>query len=99
MQADSAAASLLRYLAAYPLTADDAVQGHGYHEWKGKVSYELDSGWDFGMYFDNILNEKADAAESYYVYRLQGQPASGVLGMTAHPLEPVGARIEVTKCF
>lgn len=89
----------LRYVSAYPLTADDAVRGHGYHEWNGQVSYRLAGGWSAGVYFDNILNEKADAAEFYYVYRLQDQPVDGVPGMTIHPLEPFGARIEVTKYF
>lgn len=89
----------LRYLGAYPLTADDTVQGHGYHEWNGQVAYQLDGGWNLGLYLDNILNTKADAAEFYYVYRLQGQPAAGVPGMTVHPLEPFGGRLEVTKYF
>lgn len=87
----------LRYLGAYPLTADDHVQGHGYHEWNGQVLYQLPGGWNIGLFLDNLLDEKADAAEFYYVYRLQGGPATGAAGVTVHPLEPLGARIEVTK--
>lgn len=87
----------LRYVSAYPLTADNAVQGHGYHEWNGQVSYQLPAGWDVALFLDNILDEKADAAEFYYFYRLRGQPAAGVPGMTVHPLEPFGGRLEVTK--
>ena len=87
----------LRYLGAFPLTADDHVQGHGYHEWNARVSYQLPRGWNIGLFLDNLLDEKADAAEFHYVYRLQGGPASGAAGMTVHPLEPFGARIEVTK--
>jgi outer membrane receptor protein involved in Fe transport len=89
----------LRYVGAYPLTADDAVQGHGYHEWNGQVSYQVAGGWNVGLYLDNILDEKADAAEFYYVYRLRSEPAGGVAGMTAHPLEPFGGRLEVTQYF
>lgn len=87
----------LRYVGAFPLTADDELQGHGYHEWNGHVSYRLNGGWNIGLFLNNILNETADAAEFSYVYRLQGQPAAGVAGLTAHPLEPFGWRLEVTK--
>jgi len=82
----------LRCLGAFPLTADDHVQGHGYHEWNGQVLYQLPRGWNIGLLLDNLLDEKANAAEFYYVYRLQAGPATGTAGVTVYPLEPGRAR-------
>lgn len=85
-----------RDLGKYPLSADNVVQGHGYHEWNGDVSYTW-SGWKIGLFLDNILNEKADAAEFWYADRLPGEPAAGVNDLHVHPLEPFGWRISLTR--
>jgi hypothetical protein len=85
-----------RYLGKFPLSSDNVVQGRGYHEWNGDVSYTL-SGWKIGLFLDNILNEKADAAEFWYADRLPGEPAGGVSDLHVHPLEPFGWRISLSK--
>jgi outer membrane receptor protein involved in Fe transport len=89
----------LRYLGAYPLSSDDAVQGSGYHEWNADVRYDIGSGWGAALGVYNILNTKANAAEFWYVDRLAGEPAAGVPDIHIHPLEPISARLTVSKKF
>ncbi len=50
-----------------------------------------------GVY--NILNKHADAAEFWYIDRLQGEPAAGVADLHVHPLEPISARLTIAKKF
>jgi outer membrane receptor protein involved in Fe transport len=88
-----------RYVSAFPLSSDDVIQGHGYGEWSGEVRYKLDRGWTLGVGLYNLLDEKADAAQFWYVDRLAGEPASGEPGVHIHPLEPFSARLTVTKYF
>jgi outer membrane receptor protein involved in Fe transport len=89
----------LRYLGAYPLSSDDAVQGHGYHEWNGDVRYALGSGWGVALGVYNMLNTHANAMEYWYIDRLPGEPAAGVADVHIHPLEPISARLTLSKKF
>lgn len=88
-----------RYLGAYPLSADDAVQGSGYGEWNGDLHYSFADGWNAGVGLYNILNTKANAAEFWYVDRLPGEPAAGVADVHVHPLEPFTVRVTLSKFF
>ena len=88
-----------RYLSAYPLSADDAVQGSGYGEWNGDLHCTLRGGWDAGLGLYNILNVHANAAEFWYVDRLPGEPAAGVADLHVHPLEPRTFRLTISKRF
>jgi len=89
----------LRYLGAYPLSSDDEVQGHGYHEWNADVRYSFDSGWGVALGVYNILNTRANAMEYWYIDRLPGEPAAGVADVHIHPLEPISARLTLSKRF
>jgi hypothetical protein len=89
----------LRYLGAYPLSSDDAVQGSGYHEWNADVHYAFGSGWGVALGVYNILNTKANAMEYWYVDRLPGEPAAGAADVHIHPLEPISARLTLSKKF
>ncbi len=89
----------LRYLGAYPLSSDDEVQGHGYHEWNGDVRYAIGGGWGVALGVYNLLNTKANAMEYWYIDRLPGEPAAGVADVHIHPLEPISARFTVSKKF
>ncbi|HMD27535.1 MAG TPA: TonB-dependent receptor plug domain-containing protein [Steroidobacteraceae bacterium] len=89
----------LRYLAAYPLSSDDVVQGSGYHEWNADVRYAFGNGWGAALGMYNILNTKANAAEFWYVDRLPGEPVAGVADVHIHPLEPISARLTLSKKF
>jgi outer membrane receptor protein involved in Fe transport len=89
----------LRYLGAYPLSSDDAVQGSGYHEWNADVRYAFGSGWGVALGVYNILNTQANAMEYWYVDRLPGEPAAGAADVHIHPLEPISARLTLSKKF
>jgi hypothetical protein len=89
----------LRYLGAYPLSSDDAVQGSGYHEWNADVRYAIGGGWGAAVGVYNVLNTKANAMEYWYVDRLPGEPAAGVADVHIHPLEPISARVTISKAF
>jgi hypothetical protein len=89
----------LRYLGAYPLSSDDEVQGDGYHEWNGDVRYAFGSGWGVALGVYNILSTKANAMEYWYIDRLPGEPAAGVADVHIHPLEPISARLTLSKKF
>ena len=88
-----------RYLGSYPLTPDNAVRASGYGEWNGEVSYSFDSGWKLegGLY--NILNGRAAAAEFWYADRLPGEAAGGSADRHVHPLEPISARLTISRDF
>ena len=88
-----------RYLGAFPLSADDAVEGSGYGEWNADVHYALGEGWNLGVGLYNILDVRANAAEFWYVDRLRGEPAAGVADVHLHPLEPFTARLTIAKKF
>lgn len=89
----------LRYLGGYPLSADDEVQGQGYHEWNGDIHYQLSESWTLGLGIYNILNTRANAMEYWYIDRLPGEPAAGAADVHIHPLEPISARFTVQKTF
>jgi outer membrane receptor protein involved in Fe transport len=75
------------------------VNGSGYAEWNGDVHYELGAGWNLALGVYNLLNKKADAAEYWYVDRLQGEPAYGTADLHVHPLEPISFRLTISKAF
>jgi hypothetical protein len=89
----------LRYLGAFPLSSDDEVQGHGYHEWNADVHYAFGSTWGVALGVYNILNTHANAMEYWYVDRLRAEPAAGVADVHIHPLEPISARLTLSKKF
>jgi outer membrane receptor protein involved in Fe transport len=88
-----------RYLSSYPLSSDDSIQGHGYGIWSGDAHYVIGRGWSVGLGIYNLLNKKADAAEFWYIDRLQGEPAGGVADVHVHPLEGISGRFTLAKSF
>ena len=88
-----------RYLGAYPLSSDDVVRGSGYGEWNGQLRYAFADGWTGSLGLYNLFNVKADAMEYWYVDRLRGEPAVGVADVHFHPLEPISARLTLSKRF
>ena len=88
-----------RYLSAFPLSSDDAIQGRGYGEWNGDAHYAFGDGWNAGVGVYNITDKHADAAEFWYIDRLRGEPAAGVADVHIHPLEGRSERITLTKRF
>jgi hypothetical protein len=88
-----------RYLSAYPLSSDDAVQGSGYGEWNGDVRYAISNGWKLALGVYNITHKRAEAMTYWYVDRLQGEPAAGLADVHLHALEPASARLTLSKSF
>jgi hypothetical protein len=88
-----------RYLGAFPLSADDRVQGSGYGEWNGDIHYGLAAGWSVAAGIFNILNSKANAMEYWYVDRLPGESAGGEADVHVHPLEPRALRLSISRNF
>jgi len=75
------------------------IQNGGYGEWNGDVRYAFVQDWRVGLGIYNILNRHADAAEFWYIDRLPGEPAAGIADAHTHPLEPLSARLTVSKAF
>jgi outer membrane receptor protein involved in Fe transport len=78
-------------------TAQGQVFGSGYTEWNANVHYALADGWNVGLGVYNLLNKKANSMEYWYVDRLPGEPSDGVADVHFHPLEPISARLTISK--
>jgi outer membrane receptor protein involved in Fe transport len=79
--------------------AQGQVDGKGFGEWNLDAHYAWVDGWSAGLGIYNLFNKHADAAEFWYVDRLPGEPALGVADVHEHPLEPMMARLTITKKF
>jgi outer membrane receptor protein involved in Fe transport len=88
-----------RYLSSFPLSSDNSVQGHGYGIWSGDAHYVFGNGWSVGLGLYNLLNKKADAAEFWYIDRLQGESPGGIADVHIHPMEGTSARVTIAKTF
>lgn len=88
-----------RYSSGFPLCTDNAIKGHGCGEWNGDVHYAMGRGWSSGLGVYNLTNKKANAAEFWYIDRLEGEPAAGVADVYVHPLEGISARVTIAKSF
>ncbi|MGH8149428.1 MAG: TonB-dependent receptor, partial [Steroidobacteraceae bacterium] len=80
-------------------TAKGMVFGSGYGEWNGDIRYAFGRGWNATLGVYNILNEKANSMEYWYVDRLPGEPDYGQADVHFHPLEPTTARLTIAKQF
>jgi outer membrane receptor protein involved in Fe transport len=75
------------------------VDGKGFGQWNLDAHYAFPQGWSASLGVYNLFNTRANAAEFWYVDRLQGEAAAGVADVHEHPLEPLMARFTVTKKF
>ena len=83
-------------------TALGQVNGKGYGQLNLDVHYAFPQGWIASLGIYNLLNTHAAAAEFWYVDRLQSEIATypdGRADVHEHPLEPLMARISITKQF
>lgn len=82
--------------------AQGQVNGKGYGQLNLDVHYDFGQGWLGGLGIYNLLNTHAAAAEFWYVDRLQNEISTypdGRADIHQHPLEPLMARISITKRF
>jgi outer membrane receptor protein involved in Fe transport len=78
------------------------VNGTGFGELNLDVHYAFPSGWSASLGLYNLLNTRAAAAEFWYVDRLQNEIGSypdGRADVHEHPLEPIMARLTITRQF
>jgi hypothetical protein len=79
--------------------AQGQVDGKGFGQWNLDAHYAWADGWSAGLGIYNVFNTHAAAAEFWYVDRLPGEVAVGVADVHEHPLEPIMARLTITKKF
>jgi hypothetical protein len=79
--------------------AQGQVDGRGFGEWNLDAHYAISDGWSASLGIYNLFNSHAAAAAFWYVGRLPGEPALGIADVHEHPLEPIMARLTVTKKF
>jgi outer membrane receptor protein involved in Fe transport len=75
------------------------VDGKGFGQWNLDAHYAFAEGWSASLGIYNLFDTHADAAEFWYVDRLPGEPSAGIADVHEHPLEPLMARLTVTKKF
>ncbi len=83
-------------------TASGQVNGTGFGELNLDVHYALPEHWSASLGVYNLLNSHAAAAEFWYVDRLQNEVDSypeGRADIHQHPLEPLMARLTLTRTF
>jgi hypothetical protein len=83
-------------------TALGQIDGKGFGELNLDVHYAFPSGWGASVGIYNLLNTHAAAAEFWYVDRLKSEIDAypdGRADVHEHPLEPVMARLTISKQF
>lgn len=83
----------LRHFGSYPLTEDGAVRARASTLLNADVGRRIASGARLQVTVLNLLNGRAADIEYFYTSRLRGEPAGGVSGVHAHPVEPRQLRL------
>ncbi|HEY1726291.1 MAG TPA: TonB-dependent receptor [Steroidobacteraceae bacterium] len=83
-------------------TLPGQVDGRGFGELNLDAHYALHSGWTASLGLYNLLNTHAPAAQFWYVDRLRSEIdsfPSGRADIHQHPLEPLMARLSISRRF
>jgi TonB dependent receptor/TonB-dependent Receptor Plug Domain len=83
-------------------TAPGQVNGTGFGELNLDAHYALSDNWSASLGLYNLLSTHAPAAEFWYVDRLQSEVDTypdGRADIHEHPLEPLMARVTLTRTF
>ena len=83
----------VRHFGSYPLVEDNSVQAKAATLFNADVGYQLPRGTRFRVSVLNLLDAHAYDIQYFYTSRLQGEPAAGVDGVHAHPVEPRQVRV------
>jgi outer membrane receptor protein involved in Fe transport len=89
----------VRHLGSYPLLEDDGVRARASTLVNADAGYRLASGVRLKVTVLNLLNGRADDIAYFYTSRLRGEPAGGVDGVHAHPVEPRQLRVALDWGF
>ncbi|MGH8461835.1 MAG: TonB-dependent receptor [Stenotrophobium sp.] len=87
---------------AMGLTTAEQLQGAGFGEVNMDVNYAFPDGWSTSLGIYNLLDVKNNAAQFTYVDRLKSEVATypdGRADRHIHPLEPLAARLTISKKF
>jgi len=90
------------YAVTKGLTTAGELDGKGFGEFNMDVTYAFVQGWSTSVGVYNLLNTKRNAAEFTYVDRLKSEISEypdGRADRHIHPLEPLSARLTVSKKF
>jgi outer membrane receptor protein involved in Fe transport len=86
-----------RKLGPYPISDGNAYpQDPGYSEVNLDAGYKLNAHVRLQLSIYNLFDTRANSSAYYYTTRIQGEPAEGVTGFQAHPLEPLSGVLKVT---
>src|SRR5579872_4703879 len=86
-----------RKLGAYPISDGYRYpQDPGYSEINLDVGYKIDAHLKVQLSVYNLFNTRANSSAYDYVSRLPGEPAGGVAGIQAHPLEPISGVLKLS---
>jgi outer membrane receptor protein involved in Fe transport len=83
-------------------TPSGQVDGRGFAQVNLEAHYAGPHGWGVSLGIYNLLNTHAPAAEFFYVSRLRSEidtAPDGIADVHEHPLEPLMARLTVSKQF
>jgi len=83
-------------------TPSGQVNGRGFAQVNLDAHYSGPHGWGVSLGLYNLFNTHAPAAEFFYVSRLRSEidtAPDGIADVHEHPLEPIMARITVSKQF
>jgi outer membrane receptor protein involved in Fe transport len=83
-------------------TARGQVNARGFGELDLDLHYALPAHWSASLGVYNLLNTHAAAAEFWYVDRLRGETGAlpdGRADVHEHPLEPLMARLTISRSF
>jgi hypothetical protein len=76
------------------------INGRGFAEMNLDARYAGPHGWGVSLGVYNVLNTHAPAAEFFYVSRLRSEidtAPDGIADVHQHPLEPIMARLTISK--
>ena len=80
-------------------TPQGQVNGKGYGEINLDARYDFGGGWSTALGVYNLLDTRRNAMEYFYIDRLQGESSHGTADTHIHPLEPISARLTISRSF
>lgn len=86
-----------RYYGPEPLNQTDTVKSSPSSLVDIRTAYRLGHNYKIGLDVFNVFDTRAYDIEYYYTYRLPGQPASGVNGITMHPMQPTSIMVTLSR--
>ncbi|MBC2607849.1 TonB-dependent receptor [Pelagicoccus albus] len=87
-----------RYFSDRPLIEDNSVRSNDFNSVNLKVGYKTGN-WDVSVDLLNLLDSDDKDITYFYESRLPGEPDGGVADRHYHIIEPMTARLNITRLF